>query len=121
MVVRWLLIVVGFLSLALGVLGIFLPVLPTTPFLLLSAACFAKSSQKFYDWLLNNKWLGNYIKDYKSGLGISRKVKIAVISTLWITIIISVIFISKLLIQILLLIIAISVTIHIAKIKTKNS
>ncbi len=120
MIIKWFLIAAGFLSLSLGLLGIFLPVLPTTPFLLLSAACFAKSSQKFYDWLLNNKWLGNYIKDYKSGLGVSRKVKIIVISTLWITILISIIFISKLLIQILLLIIAISVTIHIAKIKTKR-
>ena len=60
---------VGIISLILGSIGIVLPVLPTTPFLLLSAACFAKSSKRFYNWLMNNRILGTFIKNYKEGLG----------------------------------------------------
>lgn len=63
--VRILLIVCGTLSLALGILGIFLPVLPTTPFLLLAAACYARSSKRFYHWLMNTPWCGEYIHNYR--------------------------------------------------------
>ena len=62
--IRAVLIVAGTLCVGLGALGIFLPLLPTTPFLLLAAACYARSSQRFYDWLLNNKYLGQYITGY---------------------------------------------------------
>jgi len=68
--VRVALIVVGTISTALGILGIFVPILPTTPFLLLAAACYSRSSQRFYDWLLNNKYFGNYIRNYLEKKGI---------------------------------------------------
>ena len=61
---------IGFLSLALGVAGIFLPVLPTTPFLLLSAALFFRSSPRAYQWLLNHKLLGPYIRDFRESRAI---------------------------------------------------
>ena len=70
------LISLGSISLALGVIGIFLPILPTTPFLLLTAWLYAKSSPTLYHWLLTNKYFGKYIRRYRQGLGIPLKTKI---------------------------------------------
>ena len=75
----------GFISLFLGVLGIFLPVLPTTPFLLLSAYLFSKSSKRWHDFVMNNKVFGKYIKDYMEEKGITFKNKIVALSFLGIT------------------------------------
>ena len=69
---KYLLIIVGCISLGLGVIGMFLPVLPTTPFLLLSAGCFLRSSKSLYDWLLNHKHLGGYIRDFIEHKAISK-------------------------------------------------
>jgi len=114
-----LLLSLGTLSLILGFIGIFIPLLPTTPFLLLAAACYIRGSQKFYYLLIKNRWLGEYIKNYQDGKGIPLKVKIITIIILWITIIISIIiFVFNSIIQIILFFIAIGVTIHIIKIKT---
>jgi len=116
---RYLLIFAGTIFLGFGIIGIFLPILPTTPFLLLSAACYARGSQRFYNWLMNNKWFGNYIKNYREGRGIPLKFKIFTISLLWVTILTSIYFvINNFWIKITLVIIAIGVTIHILTIKT---
>ena len=116
---KGLLVTSGTLFLVLGVIGIFIPLLPTTPFILLAAACYIRGSKKFYDWLIKNRWLGEYIKNYQDGKGVPFKVKIITITVLWLTIITSIIlFVSNLIIQIILFIIAIGVTIHIIKIKT---
>ncbi len=118
-VLKYLLAFLGLVSLALGVLGIFLPLLPTTPFLLLSAALFMKSSKRLYNWLMNNKFLGKYLCDYVNNRTISVQTKIFSISLLWITMITTSIFvIEKLVIKILLLIIALAVTIHILSFKS---
>jgi len=109
----------GTFFLIIGIIGIFIPILPTTPFLLLAAACYARGSKKFYNWLINNKWLGEYIKNYQEGRGIPLTIKILSITLLWITIAFStIIIVSNFLIQIILIIIAIVVTIHILTIKT---
>ena len=114
-----LLVYSGTFFLVIGIIGIFIPILPTTPFLLLAAACYARGSKKFYNWLINNKWLGEYIKNYREGRDIPLKVKILSITLLWITIAFSTfIIVSNLLIQIILIIIAVGVTIHILTIKT---
>ncbi len=103
----------------LGILGIFLPLLPTTPFLLIAAACYIRSSERSYNWLINNKWLGNYIKNYLEGKGVPLKVKVLSISLLWITIGSSVVFVVHIfLIRVILILIAIGVTIHILFIRT---
>lgn len=81
--VRYLLVAVGWASVGLGVIGIFLPVLPTTPFLLLAAACFARSSPRFYNWLVNHKRLGPWIRDYLAGNGIPLKGKVYAIGLMW--------------------------------------
>lgn len=118
-VVKTILIIAGSIFVGLGILGIILPLLPTTPFLLLGAACYIRGSSKFYNWLINNKWLGGYIKYYREGKGIPKKTKIIAVSTLWISIGFSLVFIiSLLLIRILLFLIACSVTYHILSKKT---
>ncbi|MFJ3484234.1 YbaN family protein [Pseudomonas sp. NPDC090202] len=88
-VVRVLLLGVGWLSVVLGVVGIFLPVLPTTPFLLLAAACFARSSPRFYRWLVEHPRLGPWIRDYLGGHGIPLKAKVYAIGLMWISISVS--------------------------------
>ena len=113
------LIILGTLSLILGIIGIFLPLLPTTPFLLLAAACYYRGSTKFYQWLISNKLLGEYIKNYQEGKGVPFKVKIFSLLFLWVTLLISMmVFFTSSFIQIGLLVIGIGVTIHIIKIKT---
>ncbi len=116
---RWALILAGNFFVALGILGIFLPLLPTTPFLLLAAACYFRSSEKFYNRLMNNKWLGNYIKNYREKKIIPLKVKVLSLSFLWLTIGYSVFFIVNIfLLRVILILIAIGVTIHVLSIRT---
>ena len=117
---RTILIVAGTAFLMLGMIGIVLPILPTTPFLLLAAACYARSSKRFYNWLLSNKVFGQYIRNYREGKGIPLKVKILSISILWVFIAISIYLIDNILVRIILILIAVGVTIHISSIKTLN-
>ena len=79
---RILLIACGTLCVALAVLGLFLPVLPTTPLLLLAAVCYARSSERFYHWLMTNRWFGAYIRNYREGRGIPLWHKVLAISLL---------------------------------------
>ena len=117
--IRGILIIAGTFFLGFGIIGIFLPLLPTTPFLLLAAACYARSSKRFYNWLLNNKWFGNYIKNYRERKAVLLKIKVLSISFLWIAIGYSVIFVVNILLgKIILILIATGVTIHILSIKT---
>lgn len=83
--IKWLLISIGWVSVVLGVLGIFLPLLPTTPFLLLSAACFVRSSPRFYTWLIEHPKLGRYVLHYLEGKGIPKRAKIVAIIMIWAT------------------------------------
>ena len=113
------LIASGTISLVIGIIGIFIPLLPTTPFLLLAAACYIRGSKKFYNKLIKNKWLGEYIKNYQEGRGVPLYIKMITILLLWFTIIFSTfIIVTNLFIQIIFIIIAIGVTVHIIKIKT---
>ena len=119
--VQILLITTGTFFVGVGIVGIFIPILPTTPFLLIAAALYARSSKKFYNWLINNKLLGRFVKNYREGKGISLKVKIITIALLWITIGCSAIFaIDVFWVRVVLVIIAIGVTIHIIRIKPRN-
>ncbi len=85
-------IVLGFLSLGLGVIGIIVPGLPTTPFVLLAAYFFSRSSPRFHKWLLNNKLFGKYVKDYQQNPSISLRVKIVSQLIMWSMIFYSVFF-----------------------------
>ncbi len=116
---KGLLIFAGTVFTALGIIGIFVPILPTTPFLLLAAACYLRSSRGLYNWLLNNRFLGAYVRNYLEGRGMPRKIKIATILLLWITIACSIIFaVQALVIRVILLVVAVGVTVHIMLIKT---
>lgn len=113
------LIAVGSLSLGLGILGIFLPLLPTTPLLLLAAACYIRSSKRLYHWLITNKRFGPYIRNYREGNGIPLKAKVVGVTLLWVSMLFSVIFVIPLIsVKILLLGIAAYFTHFILKQKT---
>ncbi len=116
--IRGTLIVAGTFFLGLGILGIILPILPTTPFFLLSAACYSRGSERFYKWLMGNRWFGKYISNYRTGKGIPVKVKVGIITMLWFTISFSVFFIvTHPILRFILFIIAILVTMHLLLIK----
>lgn len=114
-----LLVVAGTLSLVLGIIGIFLPLLPTTPLLLLAAACYARSSRRFYRWLMGNRWFGEYLRNYRNGRGVTLAHKILTLALLWVTIGLTVLLaVSILWVRILLLLIAVGVTVHVLTLRT---
>jgi uncharacterized membrane protein YbaN (DUF454 family) len=116
---RGLLIVAGTASAGLGVVGIAVPILPTTPFLLLAAACYVRGSERMYNGLLNNRILGEYIRSYREGRGLPARIKVLTICLLWITIGYSTVFVvDAVWIRTILLIIAAGVTIHLLTIGT---
>jgi len=109
----------GTICLILGAVGVVLPILPTTPLLLMAAACYYKSSTRMHQWMLNNRWFGNYLRNYAEGKGISVKAKLFTISLLWILISYSALFVvNNLIIQLVLFAIAVGVTIHLIKLPT---
>lgn len=120
--IKYLYLLSGFLLVAIGVIGIFLPVLPTTIFLILASACFVKSSPQANQWLKNHKILGQYIKNYQEKTGLTVKAKIFNILFLWSMILLSAFFLTdEFYIKVLLLAIAVGVTIHLLMIKTKKA
>jgi hypothetical protein len=118
--VRAVFFVAGTVSLAFGAIGVVLPILPTTPFLLLALACYCRSSERMTNWVLTNKYFGSYIRRYKEGKGIPLKTKILALAALWITISYSAFFIVNKLwaVQLILFAISIAVTIHLIKLPT---
>ncbi|MFC0253451.1 YbaN family protein [Massilia consociata] len=75
--------VAGACAVVLGVLGIFLPLLPTTPFLLLASWCFARGSERLHRWLLSHRVFGEYLRNFEAGHGIPLKAKIVATVLLW--------------------------------------
>ncbi|MBQ2414487.1 MAG: YbaN family protein [Rikenellaceae bacterium] len=112
-------IILGSLSLALGIVGIFIPLLPTTPLLLLSAALYFRSSPQLYEWLLNHPKLGTYIRNFREYNAIPLRAKIVSITLLWLTIGYCVVaVIEPLWLRITLMLLASAITIHILSFKT---
>ena len=116
---KYILIILGSISLALGVIGIFLPLLPTTPFLLLSAALYVRSSENLYNWLIHQKYLGTYIRNFREHKAIPLRAKIISVTLVWATLLYCAIFISEnIYFRIALLILATAVSWHILSYKT---
>lgn len=116
---RIILQIAGTLSLILGLIGVVLPVLPTTPFLLLTAACYVRSSDKLYAWLMNHKWFGEHIRNYREKKAIRLSSKVIALSSLWLTILYSIFFVVQtLFLQLLLAAIVLAVSAHILHFKT---
>ena len=114
-----LLTVLGFLSFGLAILGMFLPVLPTTPLLLLAAVLFLKGNKRWYDWLMNHPRLGVYIRNFTEHKSIPLRVKVISISTLWLTLLYCAIFVADhWALRALFISIAVCVTVHILSYKT---
>ena len=116
---QWALITVGILAVGLGMLGIFAPVLPTTPFLLLAAACFVRSSPRLYAWLIHHKWFGEYIRHYREHRAITLQAKIVTLVMLWGVIGYTALsVVSAWWLRALLGVIALGVTLHLLHLKT---
>lgn len=116
---KYLLIILGSICLALGVIGIFLPLLPTTPFLLLSAALYVRSSEKLYQWLIHQKYLGTYIRNFRENKAIPLRAKIFSVSMVWVTLTYCAIgIVESVWMKLLFLSLAIGVTWHILSYKT---
>lgn len=110
----------GTMALALGLIGIALPILPTTPFLLVAAACYLKGSRRMYEWMTGNRWFGRYLRDYMEGRGIPMRTKILSLAVLWFVIGFTALFITESpILKVVLLAVAVGVTVHLAMIKTK--
>ena len=119
---RRLFVIAGTVALSIGVVGIIIPVLPTTPFLLLAAICYMRGSQQLYNALLCNRFIGSYIRNYLEGRGMSLKMKVWTLSLLWIAIVCTAVSAtSSLVIRIILAIVLTGVTVHVLLIKTVKS
>jgi len=113
---------VGSTLLGIGVIGIIIPVLPTTPFILASAFFYGKSSKRLDNWISNSPYFGSYIENYKTKNGVPLNVKLTSIGFLWLTLVVSAfLFYNTWYIPLILIIVGMAVTLHIALIKTKDN
>ena len=118
--VKGLLVAAGTVSVGLGVLGIVLPIVPTTPFLLLAAACYAHSSERFYVALLTNRFFGMYIRDWRENRGLTLAMKLWIIFVMAATMGVSAVFFVPLVsVKILLGVVGTGVSIYVWRLPTK--
>lgn len=111
-------LILGLILTFIGLIGIFIPVLPTTPLLLLASYCFVRSSEKLYGWLINHRVFGKYIHDYSKYRAVDKKSKALAIVLIWVSMMISIYLISKTPVRIVLIITGLAITYFITTIKT---
>ena len=111
-------VIAGHVLLVVGILGVVLPVLPGTPFLLLASGCYLKGSPRLHAWLHNHRFLGPYLRAFEEGRGLPKRVKIVAIATLWIGITVSIFLVSHVAVTVGLLAIATGVTIYLLRMPT---
>jgi uncharacterized membrane protein YbaN (DUF454 family) len=116
---RWMLIAAGMICVGLGVIGILLPGLPTTPFLLLAAYCFARSSEHFHSWLLNHRWLGSYVRNFEEGRGMTRPAKATTLLVMWLSFGVTIVFFVPLAwAQLAMFLLGLAVTVYLLRLPT---
>ncbi len=116
---KWFLIAAGGLAVGLGMIGIFVPVLPTTPFLLLAAACFMHSSKRLYAWLTQHPWFGTYIRNYREHRAMTSHARLVTLAILWGGIGATVLFaVTTWWVRVLLGLVAVGVTLHLLLLNT---
>ncbi len=120
-VTRYLLLLCGWTAFTLGAIGAIFPVLPTTPFMLVAAACFLRSSERLHRWLLTHPKYGPQVRDYFAGKGLRRSTKWVAIGTMWASILASIaFFVPFFWIDLLLIVIAVSVTLYLVGLPTSE-
>lgn len=112
-------LIFGTLSLVLGIIGIFLPVLPTTPLLLLTAFCYYRGSSRMYQWLMDHPHLGPYIRNFREHKVIPRRVKVYILTMLWASLLFCAYILQPLWLKALMMVIAVGVTLHILSYKSE--
>lgn len=118
--VKSLFLIIGISSLVLGFIGIFLPVLPTTPFILLSAYCFAKSSERFHRYIMQHKLFGKMVSDFYEKKIIPVKTKIIALTLMWTTLSLSVIFFMPYIwVKLVVIGIGVAVTVYLLSFRSK--
>jgi len=120
-VIKTLYNIAGTVALLLGILGIFLPVLPTTPFLLLASACYMRGSERMHRWLMNQRYLGPYLRNFQAGRGIPLRAKIAALALMWTSLTVSMWFVPLPWVRVLLLVPGIAVTVYLYRMRTFDS
>lgn len=116
-----LLTIVGSIAVILAILGVFLPLLPTTPFLLLASACYLRGSKRMHRWLLNNRVFGEYLRNYEEGKGIPLKAKVIALVLLWASLALSIYKVQITPLQFMLIMLGIGVSIFLLKMKTLDT
>ncbi|WP_313706097.1 YbaN family protein [Massilia sp.] len=109
---KLLLNIAGVLALVLAILGLFLPLLPTTPFLLLASACFARGSDRLHGWLVNHRVFGVYLRNFEAGNGIPLRAKIVASVMMWSSLVVAVIRFEHLGLRIALVAVGCSVSLY---------
>jgi uncharacterized protein len=118
---RILLAAVGFLSLLAGIVGIFIPIWPTTCFLLLSTACFSRSSDRLYRWMNTNSWFGGHVRQYRERGSIDGRVRILSLVSLWLSLLLSIALVkSSIWLLVALLAIGIAVSVHLLRLPVQK-
>jgi len=113
--------IAGTVALLLGILGIFLPLLPTTPFLLLASACYMRGSERMHRWLMNQRHLGPYLRNFQAGRGIPLRAKITALAVMWTSLTLSIWIVPLLWVRLLLLVPGIAVTVYLFRMRTLDS
>lgn len=118
MATKFLFNTLGTMFVAIGILGIFLPLLPATPFLLLASACYVRGSDRLHSWLMGNRVLGTYIRNFQQGRGMPLRAKVITIAILWISLLVSAYRLEAPAIRVSLMVVGAGVTLIILRIKT---
>lgn len=118
--IRQIWLVCGVICVGLGIIGYMLPVMPGTTFMIIALYCFTKSSEKWHSWMLNNKYFGKTLRDFKAGKGMSKRAKITAVISIFISISISMYFATNFYVQMFLLFCYIFATITVILQKTKK-